>query len=425
MADTLCDLLGLDPSKDPTIPEYLTRLTELSTDALQSNEPQRLAQISQSLLLSLQALSKRSYKPIVDSTASHASLRQTLPALAGRVSELNSAIPRLEAATCSFSTKFGKASANESITRRKQALRMLQNCRRLVDVMELPLLLTSVVKSSPASYSSSLDLYAHVRRLASLYSSSQLVSSVMREADASIRRMATDMVASLKMPNLKLAAALRTVGWLKRILPDIASGIATENIMPALFLACRVITLVTTLAALEPLRELADEERLRQASSSSSWVGGQQAERYLKRFIEVFREHAFGIVSMSKSVDASFIPSPRVRTEDPFGPPSSALPTFPLHLVSLLLDALQTYLPSVRDQTSRDSIITQVLYCAGSLGRLGADFGVLLAAFGVHEWIDLIKRHRLLAGRLESVIGDYRGNAATSLPLGTAGDCGY
>lgn len=415
MAEALSDLLllGRDHPADATTLAYLAHLAEQPADALRSSEPQHLAQASHSLLLSVQALSKRSHKPIVESAASHASLRRTLPVLAQRAAELSQAVPRLDHEAENFSAAFSKAGEGQTVARRKQALRLLHNAERLVDVMELPPLLTSAVKTSPVSYSSTLDLYAHVRRLASLYPSSPLVSSVLAEADAAIRQMATDLVVSLEAPGLKLAAALRTVGWLKRIVPDLVSGVPAEESLPALFLVCRLTTLVTTLAALEPLRELADEERRRQSKAGHSWSGGQQTERYLKRFIEVFREHSFGIVSMSKSVEASFASSSRARN-DPLSPLPSALSTFPLHLVGLLLETLRTYLPTVRDQASRDSIVTQVLYCAGSLGRLGADFGMLLAAIGVDEWVDLVKRHRLLAGRLESVIGDYRAHQPAS-----------
>ncbi|POR38526.1 Conserved oligomeric Golgi complex subunit 8 [Tolypocladium paradoxum] len=415
MAEALSDLLLLDRdhAADAATLAYLAHLAEQPAHALRSSEPQRLAQASHSLLLSIQALSKRSHKPIVESAASHASLRQTLPALAQRAAELSQAVPRLDHEAENFSAAFGKASEGQTVARRKQALRLLHNAERLVDVMELPPLLASAVKTSPVSYSSTLDIYAHVRRLASLYPSSPLVSSVLGEADAAIRQMAAHLVVALEAPSLKLAAALRTVGWLKRIVPDLVSGVPAEDSLPALFLVCRLTTLVTTLAALEPLRELADEERHRQGKAGHSWSGGQQTERYLKRFIEVFREHSFGVVSMSKSVEASFASSSRSRN-DPLSPLPSALSTFPLHLVGLLLETLRIYLPTVRDQASRDSIVTQVLYCAGSLGRLGADFGMLLAAIGVDEWVDLVKRHRLLAGRLESVIGDYRAHQPAS-----------
>jgi hypothetical protein len=330
-----------------------------------------------------------------------------LPLLVKRTGELTHAVPRLDQEAELFSAGFGKSSDNNTTPERKKALRLLQNAQRLFDVMELPALLNSAVISSPVSYSASLDLYTHVRRLASLYPHSPLVTSVTNEANVAVKQMAADLITTLKTPNLKLASGLRTVGWLKRIVPELLINAQTEESLPAIFLVCRLSTLITTLDALGPLRQLADEERMRNVKSSQAWSGGQHTERYLKRFIEVFREHSFGIVSVSKSVDASFS-HPNKPTADPMSPLPNALASFPLHLVGLLMDTLQSYLPAIKDQTSRESILTQVLYCAGSLGRLGADFGMIISAIGMTEWIELVKRHRLLAGRLETVIGDHR-----------------
>ncbi|KAM6538652.1 hypothetical protein FALCPG4_000517 [Fusarium falciforme] len=412
MAEALRDLLAPDLQADPGALEYLIYLAEQQSDFLQNSEPQVLSQTSHSLLLAVQALSKRSHKPVVESAASHATLRQSLPTLAQRASDLVQAVPRLDAQAEHFSSAFGKASESKLLARRKQALLLLRNSERLVDVMEMPLLLSSAVSATPVNHSSTLELYAHVRRLASLYPDSPLVTSVLEEADAAIRQMAADLVGTLKAPNLKLAAAVRTIGWLKRIIPDLVTDTPTEDALPAVFLVCRLATLLTTLEALEPLRDLADEERLRQDKAASSWSGGQQTERYLKRFIEIFREHSFSIVSVFKSISSSFAP-PAEHDADPLRLLPSPMATFPLHLVEMLVETLRIYLPTVKDQTSRESILTQVLYCAGSLGRLGADFGMLLASIGVDEWVELVKRHRLLAGRLESVIGDYRGSHAS------------
>jgi hypothetical protein len=412
MAETLRDLLGIKPAVANTASlDYFNHLAGLSADALQVSEPQRLAHTSHSLLLSIQAVSKRSHKPIVSSATKHATLRRTLPALCQSAGELSQAVPRLDTQAEQFSVSFGKAAENKTLARRKQALRLLQNSERLVDIMELPPLLTSAVMTAPVNYSSTLDLYGHVRRLGSLYPGSPIVKSIVSEADAAIRQMATDLITTLKSPNLKLAAALRTTGWLKRIVPDLVSGAPPEDALPALFLVCRVATLVSFLEALEPLRALAEEERLRSAKSAHAWSSGQQTERYLKRYIEIFREHSFSIVSVFKSVNASFSPSSSGRggtsDDDPLRPLPAALSTLPLHLVDMLLEVLRLHLPTVKDQAARESILTQVLYCSGSLGRLGADFGMLLATIGVGEWVELVRRHRLLAGRLESVIGDY------------------
>lgn len=228
----------------------------------------------------------------------------------------------------------------------------------------------------------------------------------MGDADIAIHHMTADLVSALKAPNLKLAAALRTVGWMKRVIPTLISDARPEDSLPALFLVCRVATLITLLEALEPLRALANEEWSRKNQAAQTWSGGQQTERYLKRFIEIFREHSFSISSVFKNINSS-LASAEATADEALRPLPPALTTLPLHLVELLLDTLRTYLPCVKDQASRESILTQVLYCSGSLGRLGADFGMLLATIGMDEWVDIIKKHRLLAGRLESVIGGF------------------
>jgi hypothetical protein len=85
----------------------------------------------------------------------------------------------------------------------------------------------------------------------------------------------------------------------------------------------------------------------------------------------------------------------------------------------MLEDVLKQYLPNVRDKSSRDSLLTQVLYCAGSLGRLGGDFSMLLAGLvddledeeENEDWVDVTKKHRVLAGKLELMVGGRDGVA--------------
>ncbi|KAK3902728.1 mitochondrial carrier domain-containing protein [Staphylotrichum tortipilum] len=449
MADLLYDLLvpppaaGPGPSSprtaaDPAALEYLTALASRPLASLASAEPQALAQSSHGLLLSLQALSKKSHRQIIESASHHATLRASLPALAVSTAELRAAIPRLDTEAVRFSTAYSKASDSDVLARRKKALLLARNVERLVDVLELPTLLSSAISAAPVNHSSALDLNAHMRRLHSIYPDSPLVHSISAQADDAMRTMAANLILSLKAPGLKLAASLRTISWLRRVLPDLdAASPATnttttttssspsshsttakghdsqERVLGALFLVCRLATLMTMLEALEPLRELADQEKARQAAASASasaaWSGGQQTERYLKRYVEIFREQSFAIVSMFRSI----FPAPPTGASsaaagDPLEPMPSALATFPLCLVDMLLETLRLYLPTVRDQAARDSLLTQVLYCAGSLGRLGGDFGLFLAALDVgpeaeEEWAEVVRRHRALAGRLESI----------------------
>lgn len=455
MADALLDLLEADISDLGTHQpssatpraakiEFLNHLSQQTPEHLRTKESQQLAQSSHSLLLSLQGISKRSHKTIIDSATRHGTLTAALPRLLAGTVDLQHAIPKLDAAALRFSTTYSKAGENEHLQRRKRALLELRNVERMVDVLELPSLLTSAISAQPPNYASALDLNAHIRRLHALYPDSPLVKMVSRQADEAVLQLTNDLIHTLKAPGLKLATALRTVGWLRRVMPDLdqtakTSRDAQERTLALLFLRCRSTTLESTLGALQPLRELADEEKARQAASADkSWSGGQQTERYLKKYIEIFREQSFGIVSMFKSI---FPDSPGTTTTttagktdgaaadpDPFQPMPSPLATFPLHLVEMLLQTLRDYLPHVRDQAARDSILTQVLYCSGSMGRLGGDFGLLLAGLGVDdasagagtpgtlaedtEWVDVVKKHRALAGRLDSIIGDYKGVTA-------------
>ncbi|KAH6691239.1 Dor1-like family protein [Plectosphaerella plurivora] len=434
MADALLDLLeaenpDLETSTTPRAAkiDFLNHIAQHTPEHLRTKEAHQLSQSSHSLLLSLQGISKRSHKTIIDSATRHATLTAALPSLLAGTVDLQHAIPKLDAAALRFSTTYSKAGENEHLQRRKRALLELRNVERMVDVLELPSLLTSAVSAQPPNYAAALDLNAHIRRLHALYPDSPLVKMVSRQADEAVLQLTTDLIHTLKAPGLKLATALRTVGWLRRVMPDLDQTSKTgrnaqERTLALLFLRCRITTLESTLGALQPLRELADEEKARQAAhADKSWSGGQQTERYLKKYIEIFREQSFGIVSMFKSI---FPDGPAARADasaepDPFQPMPSPLATFPLHLVELLLQTLREYLPHVRDQAARDSILTQVLYCSGSMGRLGGDFGMLLAGLtapggGVAEdteWVDVVKRHRALAGRLDSIIGDYKGTS--------------
>jgi conserved oligomeric Golgi complex subunit 8 len=440
-------------SQDPVATKYLDRLSTLPIASLKSDEPLSLSHSSHSILLSLQALSNRSHKAIVAGADHLSSLQQSLPDLSGEVQTLKRAIPKLDEEAVEFSSTYSKTVENHALDRRKKAMLLARNVDRLSDILDLPTLLSTAVSSSSASsaagssstnYSSALDLFAHIRRLQILYPNSPLIKDVSIQAEEAMKGMTTSLIAALRAQNIRLAAAMRTVGWLRRVAPDLDSSASnqgnTEGGFGALFLVCRLANLVSMLDALEPLRELADQEMQKRTqngaepgSSGSAWSGGQQTERYLKRYIEIFREQSFAIVSLFKNIfpasatgstssddlgldlrglklQTKTVLEQKSQGKDPLQPLPSALATFPMHLVELLAETLKAYLPNVKDRGSRESLLTQVLYCAGSLGRLGGDFSMILAELddgedsdgdGPSEWEEVMKKHRVLSGRLE------------------------
>lgn len=464
--DPLYEILAphLDTNTSPpsaTSPQtntYLARLSTLSLPALTTTEPASLLQTANSHLRNLQALSKRSHKAVIASSEHLAHLRDLLPNFSNQTSELSDGVPALESAASDFAKKYDRSSSidNAVLEQRKRALLLARNVDRVGDVLELPSLLASTVSaaqaasistaagSSATSYASALDLHAHIKRLSGLYPHSELVRGVARQAEAEIENLAGILVAALQSPVLKLAAAMRTVGYLRRVAPELTeegmsatkpAALSTKSFdfsntqkqndgaLGALFLLCRLHTMHTMLAALEPLRDLADQDttqRHRTASAtnkaapSSAPQTGTQTERYLKRYIEIFREQSFNIVSMYRSIFPSGLPtsdepSEKSPVEDQLLPLPAPVSSFALHLVDLMMATLRTYLPNVSDKSSRESLLTQVLYCAGSFGRLGADFGMAIALLEDDldedeeepEWAAVMKKHRVQASRLE------------------------
>jgi len=451
-------------STSPTVTNYLSHLTTLSLSALSTTEPQSLSQSSNSTLLSLQALSSRSHKSVIATSNALSTLREHLPALTSSASSLRDGVPELDKKAFSFSQKYSKSNTgNAVLDRRKKAMLLSRNVDRVSDILELPsLLATAIASSSSASssasgstsgstvssvnYSQALDLFAHIKRLQILHPDSALIQSVLEEAEEAMKDMTSNLIISLRSQNIRLAAAIRTIGWLKRVAPELAmQNLPLSSTKPTqgthsssrssiqstsdtsfgyLFLTCRLYNLINMLEALAPLRDLADQEtqhRLQRqnnpvvtspaldqsgsqrklSSYSHSAFTGQQTERYLKRYIEIFREQSFATISMYKNIfpattsDATITaiksntkpittPSTTPITTAATAPAFLALPTplatFPSHLISLHSSTFQQYLPNLSDPSARDSILMQVLYAAGSLGRLGADFSIVLAS---------------------------------------------
>ncbi|KAM0718517.1 hypothetical protein Q7P37_005587 [Cladosporium fusiforme] len=447
-------------SNDNQIATYLNALSTLSLSDLTSTEPASLLHSAQSHVRNLQALSKRSHKAIISSSSHLENLRDLLPEFGEKAGQLREELPELEGAASRFAQKYDRSMDNEVLESRKRAMLLSRNVDRVSDVLELPTLLSSTVSaaqaastasasSSTTSYASALDLHAHIKRLTGLYPNSELVAGISRQAEAEINELTTILITTLQSPGLKLAAAMRTVGWLRRVAPELADdGVGSvkpaslstrafdasathkpnDGALGSLFLVCRLHALHTMLEALEPLRDLADQESTQRVNKQTTKASAQnasfgtQSERFMKRYIEIFREQSFNIVSMYKSVFPHDVSggeetgkAPQGDKADPLLPLPAPVASLVLHLVEMLQDTLKQYMPNITDKSARESLLTQVLYCAGSLGRQGADFGMMIALLEEEmagasgdvtadeepEWAQVMKKHRVQAGRLE------------------------
>jgi hypothetical protein len=459
--DPLLELLlpHIPPSATIPSPEtstaYLSRLTSLPLSSLQTSERSSLSTTSHTLDLSLQSLASRNHKALISSSTQLSSLSDSVSQLSSSLQDLKSALPDVDSSLHSFTHKYARSTSgtetNPHLSSRNQNQLLNNNLERLLDILQLPSLLHSLIAAQ--NYTSALDALAHVRRLRALYPNSPTVASVHASCESLQRTLTANLISTLRGP-LKLPVAMKTVGFLRRTL----GGGSDERDVRALFLVCRHAYLRSLLDALQPLQALAEEEQ--------ETRGGVQTERFLKRWLEVFREQSFGIISMYRSIfpgsigtgqshsSGSATPTPPPSTqqqqqqqqqrpghsrsssslsavlaenEDPdAGPPPDPVAAYEKTLVDMLVAVLKRFLGGVRDRGVRESLLTQVLYASGSLGRLGGEFAGVLAGvegvFGVaaeeegegeraedeerrreEEYVAVVARQKVLAGRLEAM----------------------
>ncbi|ETN44174.1 uncharacterized protein HMPREF1541_10724 [Cyphellophora europaea CBS 101466] len=476
MAEGLYDLLRqhlptADQEEDrlptPEQARYLSRVLSLRLADLTGTEPESLQQSIHSNNVSIQALSSRSYRTTTASFEHLNTLGSALQGISSSVTDIRNAVPQLDETAVKFATSYSKISdANQALEARKKSMLLARQADKVQDIVELPALLSTAIASAStttsggANYSQALDLFAHIKRLQILYPDSKLVKKVQQQAKAAMKEMTTNLLNSLRNQSIRLAAAIRTIGWLRRVLPELANkdqlspaaastttlttsaaSHQDEDDFGAIFLCARLCTFLAMTEALSPLRDLGDQEtarRLQQPDGSKTTeparrpshqqgysFQGQQTERYLKRYIEIFREQSFSTISMFRNI---FPPSEDKASEEDLLPLPSALATFPLHLVNVFMETLREYLPNVTDSAARESLLMQVLYAANSLGRLGADFSMMIATLAPTsnvggaednetepEWLKIIKKHKVQAARLEAMAaGQEQSTAGTT-----------
>jgi hypothetical protein len=151
--------------------------------------------------------------------------------------------------------------------------------------------------------------------------------------------------------------------------------------------------------------------------------GRADGAKYLKQYFELMREHLFAIFTQYRSIfsedydlDMKGKPDDRDQFPGNLSPEAeilftrNVLPSFALNISDHIHQTLQKNLPSIpyEDRQTRQSLLTQLLYCAQSLARVGCDFtDVVIGAFfeGVdvkeEEWIwEVTSAHRQRMAKL-------------------------
>jgi len=330
-------------------PEYLSYLTSLHLADLKS-EPAKLNSSSAQLTNVLTTLCHTSYSTFLSVHQSVNTLSTSLDAFSSSLEALINVLPVVEQKAKGFLEEVKDVQAE-----RKKMKVVVENLGRVEEIVGVGSVVEGCVRSG--WYGEAVEVEMRIANLARKLDPDGrgVVWDVKAEVDQRIRSMVGDLLSGLRESGAnKLPVLFKTVGFLRKM------GVLDEEEIAQAFLSCRLGCLKRSLEDL-------DIERRTSGAFTQSSVSG---ERYLKKYVDVWREGVYDLVSQFTTIFLERSASSSETTEFLH----SLLTNYTTHLLSVLLRTLEVTLPTVQDPSALNSLLTQLTYCATSFSRIGMDF---------------------------------------------------
>ncbi|KAJ6575457.1 Dor1-like family-domain-containing protein [Mycena capillaripes] len=294
---------------------------------------------------------------------------------------------------------------------RRKARVVLEQHDKIRDLLEIPMLIDTCVRNG--YFAEALSLASHARSLSPGTSTPPLiVTSVLSEVQNSITQMLLSLLATLHEPNRKLPALWKAVNFLRKMDMFGSSsegGEQSEEQIALAFLGGREGCLKASL-------EGNSRDILRLVGGSG--LGEREKEdmaKFLKKYIDVWREGVYDIITQFSAIFLERPPSTTAKT-----PATPSAPLSSLHplLTTYTTHALTTHLLPLLSQTlpllpisSLPSLLTQLTYCATAFARVGMDFRGLLGGLFCTAVASAVGGELKVAGakwveRVKNAVGD-------------------
>ncbi|XP_054009594.1 conserved oligomeric Golgi complex subunit 8 [Hylaeus anthracinus] len=318
--------------ENPEFYQYLSKLGGYDVDQL-SKEPDHLNDEKTSVLQTTQELVFANYKTFVQTAESSREIFKQFNQTENRLDGLVQKIPQF-VEKCQL---FCDASKDINAHRRVNSLTLTRNAE-LLEVLEMPQLMESCLRSN--QYNEALELSQYAHQLGTKHGDIPIISSIVAEIENSWSGMVGQVVGSLR-GDLPLPRCLQLVGLLRSM------DAFTEPELRIKFLQARDSWLQSLLSAISK-----DDPNL-----------------HITKTIELSRIHLFNIITQYRAMfndDELIIPG-----RDPTVNECAIFYHWLEEKISQFLTTLEQDLPGV---TSIDSILDQCTYFGLSFGRVGADF---------------------------------------------------
>eukprot|EP00842_Homolaphlyctis_polyrhiza_P002621 jgi/Hompol1/335/HPOL_001128-RA len=443
---SLSSFSSLDPHA-----AYISQLAAGGVEQLQ-REPAQLAAEQQRLQRSLAAVAFGEHRAFVRAHAACAAVRRQLLAIAAIVADLPQSIDhnhnhnhnhnqlhnlnqhqkqQLQHHSQSATPLDARAalvavarSAADSAAHRDALHAVLRQHDALLEFLDIPQIFDTFIRSG--YYEEAMDLQIFVQRLPMRYPHIPIIARIASDVDASASLMLSQLILLLRT-NIKLPLCIRVIGYLRRM------AAFPEPELRLVFLQQRDIFLCQRLDAIAS--DLSRQTPQNQSSAALAAAGNAYSLEFLKRYIDVSREHFFDIVTQYKAIfsdsqpvfvapsasaaAASFSSSSSVFDSSAAYATQSILSSYVSHTVAKFVAVLRHHMlvsiplptdqsdsqihdiasdtspestsapahlfsnpkPSatsapygISDVSSVNSILTQTMYYGMSLGRVGIDF---------------------------------------------------
>ena len=269
----------------------------------------------------------REYGTFISVYQCSAAVQSAFDDFEGSLGQLLDSVPALEEECRAF----GKGTQGIQAVRSRAAL-VQEHQDKLSDLLELPQLLETCVRNG--YYQEAMELAGHAARLKEEIHL-PLVQDVGKEVEAVVQLMLAQLLGLLREP-VKLPILIKAVTFLRRL------GGSNEEELGLVFLSGRLFNFHAQLGSLEHDKA--------------------EPVRYLRRYIDLFREHIYDIISQYTAIFAD----------------TTQLTSFASLCVTDLVQLVKVYVPRVLDPASMSSILVQLGYCAISFARVGLDFTTLI-----------------------------------------------
>jgi len=322
-----------------TYESYLYSLSSCTFQQM-AKEPERLQDEAAKMKKKMQELAFTHYKAFIQTSECIRGMKREVDEVLSLVRGLETGLPSLSKACEQFCN-----TAVEITSQRAATQNTLDHHTKLMDILEIPELMETYVRSE--LYDEALQLETFAQSLQKKHPDIPLILSIAADVEKSREMMINQLHHKLR-ESMALPGCLRAISHLRRM------GLYNETQLRITFLKSRDSWLHTVINS----------------------VPNTNAYTYLNKMIDSCRVHIFDIITQYRAIFPDDNLSGSGGSEKDSG--VAILHSWLTEKISEFIEKLTMYLPGVNEGALVGNILEQSMYYATSLARVGLDFRGLL-----------------------------------------------